>query len=139
MRIKLRGRPQELYWLPEMSDWRATYQNVVESGETSWAKLVSLSNARLDFLQTTKLDRLLQRKFPNKPPAELTTRPVRLAILGSSTTDHLFAGIRVAALRRNIWLKTYAPDYGQYLAELLDPNSNLSKFEPDAFLCALDA
>ena len=64
---------------------------------------------------------------------------MRLAILGSSTLAHLHAPIRVAGLRRNIWIDTYETDYGQYQQELLDSSSALHAFRPDAVLFAFDS
>ena len=69
----------------------------------------------------------------------LTTKPVRLAVLGSSTLTHLLPAIRVAGLRRGIWIDTYETDYGQYWQELSDPESALHAFRPTAVLLALDA
>jgi FkbH-like protein len=93
----------------------------------------------MDFIRTGRLDRTLQRHFGDEPPPGLATKPVRLAVLGSSTVTHLHPALRVAALRRDIWLKTYECDYGQYLQELTDLESSLHKFEPTAILFVFDA
>ena len=69
----------------------------------------------------------------------LATKPVRLAVLGSSTLTHLLPAIRVAGLRRDIWIDTYENDYGQYWQELSEPDSALHEFRPTAVLLALDA
>jgi glycosyltransferase involved in cell wall biosynthesis len=47
----------------------------------------------------------VQTLFAAGPPARLATKPVRLAVLGSSTTTHLHASIRVAdaVLVPSIW------------------------------------
>ena len=50
---------------------------------------------------------------------------MRLAVLGSSTLTHLLPAIRVAGLRRGIWVDAYEMDYGQYLKERRDPESDL--------------
>ena len=73
--------------------------------------LMSLTNA---------LDAIVQRRFL-RPPSELPGKPVRLAILGSSTLAHLHSAVRIGGLRRGIWIETYENDYGQYLQELVDP------------------
>ena len=64
---------------------------------------------------------------------------MRLAVLASSTADHLLPGLRVGALRRGLWLDTYICDYGQYSRELMDRGSALHAYRPDAVLFALDA
>ena len=130
----------ELYWLPVISDWaaRLAATEADPADATLWPELVSLADARLDFLQTERLGRVLRKSFPAAPP-ELTTRPVRLAILGSSTLSHLEAGISVAALRRGILATTFVGEYDNYLQELLDRTSALHRFAPTHVLFALDA
>ncbi len=131
----------ELRWLPDVSDWAARLRAVEQApvGTVSWPTLVSLANARLDFLRTDRLDGLLRRHFPEAPATGAQGKPVRLAVLASSTVAHLLAGVRVAALRRGIWLTVYEANYGQYLQELLDTSSGLHQFRPTAVLLAMDA
>ena len=100
---------------------------------------MALANTRLDFTATTALADTLDRVFHDAPPPGLSTRPVRLAILGSSTFAHLHAAIRVGAALRGIWVTTYENDYGQYRQELSDPGSGLHDFRPDCVLFAFDA
>lgn len=132
-----------LAWLPEAGDFTARIRLLQGSppnlGAPDWAGLVSLANLRLDFLRTGRLDTLLRRDFAEAPPPGLPTRPVRLAILGSSTTLHLPAPIRVAGLRRNIHVTVHEGEYGQYLQELTDVSSALHRFRPDTVLLAFDA
>ena len=99
---------------------------------------MDLSRTRLDFIRTNVLDAAVARAFP-RGPAGLGTKPIRLAVLGTSTTAHLQPGIRMGALRRGLWVTTYEPEYGQYLQDLLDPSSGLHRFEPNAILFALDS
>nr|WP_128083441.1 HAD-IIIC family phosphatase [Methylobacterium sp. B34] len=122
-----------LYWLPEPTDWR----NRLRAAET-WSDLVALANLRLDFAKTNALDTVLRARFPG-PPADAAGKPIRLALLGSSTTAHLAAGIRIAALRRGLHVVIYEGDYGQYFRELSQPSQSLVDFEPTMVLLALDA
>ncbi|WP_340314077.1 HAD-IIIC family phosphatase [Rhizorhabdus argentea] len=129
----------ELSWLPEPpSTWGAGLA-VDLAPEESWSHLKSLAGYRLGGLATVRLDRRLQRLFGDEPPPDLATKPVRLAVLASSTVDHLLPALRIAALRRGLWLIIYVCDYGQYRRELLDPGSALHAFRPSAILFALDA
>jgi FkbH-like protein len=132
----------DLYWLPARSEtWARDFRALAAESEPadSWARLVALANYRLDFIQTRNLDSVLSKLHGAVPPAGLQTKPIRLAVLGSSTVTHLLPGIRIAALRRGIWLTTYETDYGQYLQELLDRGSALHAFSPTAVLFVLDA
>ena len=97
-----------------------------------------LANARLDFVETLQLDRALRRRFA-APPQGLETRPVHLAVLGSSTLEHLLPGLRVGALRHGLWIDAHTVDYGQYLQPVMDAGSSLHRFKPDVILFAFDA
>jgi FkbH-like protein len=130
---------QQLRWLPEHQDWRPRLRALARGEGDIWPRAVALANERLDFIRTNALDETVRRHHANGAPAGLGTKPVRLAILASSTVAHLHAPIRVAGLRRNIWIETYENDYGQYLQELLDPLSALHDFKPNAILFALDS
>ena len=129
----------DLYWLPKNENWREALSKLdsCENLGEVWRSLVALANTRVDFLQTQRLDSILQRHFASDPPLGIETKPIRLAVLGSSTQNHLIPSIRVAALRRGIWLTTYESAYGQYFQELLNTDSGLYTFRPDAVLIAV--
>ncbi|UVA79288.1 HAD-IIIC family phosphatase [Pandoraea commovens] len=128
----------ELNWLPRTPDWAKQVDALPKDVAPAWSELVRLANENLDFVQTGKLDKRLVKAYGAQAPADLTTTPVRLAVLGSSTMDHLLPGLRVGALRRQLWTQMYVPDYGQYLRETLDPSSGLYAFAPNVALCAFD-
>ena len=128
---------EQLRWLPMAQDWRARLRSL-DAADDVWSTAVALANTRLDFLRTNALDASV-RRLVRMAPAGLGTRPVRLAVLGSSTLSHLLPAIRVAGLRRNIHVETCGGDYGQYLQELIDPGSALYAFKPDTILLAFDA
>jgi FkbH-like protein len=130
---------KHLQWLPERQDWRPRLRALACAEGDIWQQAVTLAGERLDFIRTNALDETVRRRYAAGAPAGLGTRPVRLAILASSTVAHLHAPIRVAGLRRNIWIETYENEYGQYLQELLDPHAALHDFKPDAILFALDS
>ncbi|HWD57463.1 MAG TPA: HAD-IIIC family phosphatase [Stellaceae bacterium] len=127
-----------LYWLPEIARWRERLRALGEAGDGVWDEAVALAGARLDAVATNALDTMRRRVLP-EPPRTLSDKPVRLAVLGSSTLAHLLPAIRVAGLRRRLWVETYENDYGQYWQELADPGSALYRFKPTAILLALDA
>jgi FkbH-like protein len=126
-----------LHWLPTSPNWRAKVKAFAD-GDGDIEAAVMLANERLDFVRTNLLDSTVQKRFPT-PPRQLASKPVRLAILGSSTLAHLHAAVRVAGLRRGIWIQTYENEYGQYLQELFDTTSKLHAFKPTAVLFAFDA
>jgi len=132
-------RVPSLTWLPEINEWRPRLRALLGSTSDAWPELVALANARLDFVRTNALDEMARRCFADAPPKNTGTKPVRLAILSSCTVTHLHAGIRVAGLRRGIWIESFESDYGQYLQNLLDPQSALHGFKPDAILFGFDA
>ena len=137
-----------LSWFPEQKDWpqrfKAAKAAAASHAAASYAAVpfagwVALANAPLDFIKTDMLDGAFRKAFPAPPAEGLLAPPVRLAVLGSSTTKHLHAGLRVAGLRRGFYVDIYEPDYGQYWFELLDGTSPLHAFAPNAVLFAFDA
>ena len=130
----------ELHWLPSIPKWNEALAPVGDAqGGSAWADLIGLANTRINFLATLQLDRKRAELFRDTPPPGLATKPIRLAVLASSTVDHLLPALRVGALRRGLWLNIYTCDYGQYLQELMDPRSALHEYKPDTTLFALDA
>src|SRR5271154_5195422 len=101
----------ELYWLPVNPNLHQMLRSVdlSTSDSEAWQLLALAANSRLDIATTSLLDRKLQRRFGVRAPSNLATKPIKVAILGSSTTSHLVSGIRVGALRRGLWVRTYEP------------------------------
>ena len=131
--------PPQLHWLPSVASWSERLRALEHADDTVWAELVALANAGLEAIETLSLDRKLTRLFGKAPPVKLSTRPVRLALLASSTVDHLKPAIRVGALRHGLWLDIHTPPYGQISSALLDETSELHRYKPDCVLFALDA
>lgn len=131
----------ELAWLPTRATWdgELTAAALVDDERGRWAALMRLANCRIDFVQTGKLDRVVQRLFKSGLPVELGLKPVRIALLGSSTLKHLVPGVRIAGLRRGIWLEVYEGEYSQYLQDLMNTGSLLHEFQPQFVCFSLDA
>ncbi|MCE0521742.1 MAG: HAD-IIIC family phosphatase [Methylacidiphilales bacterium] len=126
--------------MPKASEWQQELKKISPDGTLAvWSELRRSANFQLSFAEVLQLDRALQKRFRASAPGDLSTKPVRLAVLGSSTVEHLLPGIRIGALRRNLWVTTYTPAYGQFLPELLDVNSELHRFKPTAVVLAMDA
>lgn len=125
-------------WLPKTAD--LSHQIALLKGQVApFSAWVALAQTNLNFLQTEMLNQALSVAFPVAPSQELMAPPIRLGLLGSSTTQHLHAAIRIAALRRGLWVDIYEPEYGQYFSELVDPSTGLHRFKPTAILFAFDA
>lgn len=128
----------DLLWLPEIRDWRQRVRSLPRHADGAWAEAVALANARVNFVLTNVLDEAVRRVLP-QAPGNLPTKPVRLALLGSATLAHLMPAIRVAGLRRGIWVDTHLGEFGQYQQDLSEPDSGLAAFQPTAILLSLDA
>jgi FkbH-like protein len=104
-----------------------------------WNEVVALAGSKIDFVQTSVLDRCAQKLFAKGMGAEAGIKPLRVALVGSSTLKHLVPGIRVAGYRRGLWLEVFQGEYGMYLQEFLNPSSALYQFKPDVVVLTLDA
>jgi FkbH-like protein len=125
-------------WLPVAPDFRADLGEALKSPNPtdSLEKLASLAQYRIGYLETLQLDRALSR-LTLKPQTGFAT--VRLAILASSTVDHLPPAIRVAGLRRRLLIDLHTAAYGQYRQDLLNPASSLHLFAPQFILFSISA
>ncbi|MEA2998570.1 MAG: hypothetical protein QOK17_403 [Sphingomonadales bacterium] len=128
----------DLDWLPRNPAWTDDFKAATSHGKPDIGELQRLANHCLDFLKTNRFGNYLARAFDGTPDG-LSARPVRLALLGSSTLDYLQPAIRVAALRRLAWITTYAGGYNQYRQELGDPPEELRRFAPDMVVLAIHA
>jgi FkbH-like protein len=80
------------------------------------------------------------RALDQIPPGAIPERlRARVAFLGSFTLDPFLPVLRVEAARAGLWLDTYLAPYGQFLSELIDPESGLYRFRPNVTFLAVDA
>jgi len=123
-------------WLPVPADFRASLKAALATANPveHLDRLASLAQYRLGFLETIQLDNAFTRiaEEPNRG-----FQRVRLAVLSSCTIDHLLPAIRIAGLRRRLYIEIYAGGYGQYRQEIMDPDSPLHAFKPDIILLSL--
>ena len=132
-------RMVDLYWLPAQSGVGDELKRLTKAESVAWETLSKIAGTRLDFIQTNRLDKLLSKHFGSAAPVDGAVKSLRMAVLSSSTADHLLPGLRVAALRRNFHLQTLLGDYGQYWQELQDSGSALYQFKPNVLLFAFHA
>src|SRR5579862_1829251 len=127
-----------LEWLPNISDFRGELRAATAEQDPAQRleRLARLAQHRLSFLETIQLDRALGGAMATPAPGFAS---IRLAILASSTVDHLLPGIRIAGLRRRLLIDIHTGNYGQYRQELLDPTSSLHRFKPNVVLFAVAA
>ncbi len=81
----------------------------------------------------SRADRLLRKLSQKIPTPE---RPLKIALLGSSTTTFLAAAVRVAAVRDGFFPAIYESPYGAWRQDILDEGSGLYTFTPDVVILA---
>jgi FkbH-like protein len=125
-------------WLPIAPDFRGDLRAAlgVDAPTDRLEGMASIAANRLGFLETIQLDGAFGRLGLKEAPGFL---PIRLAVLASSTVDHLLPAIRVAGLRRRLLIDVHNGAYGQYRQDLLDPTASLHQFAPQAVLFSLTA
>jgi FkbH-like protein len=127
-----------MLWLPVATDFRAELRaaRTAASQLERLDGLAALAQHRLTYLETLTLERALGEFAADLRSLMPATR---LALLASSTVDHLIPGIRVGALRRRLLTDCYVGTYGQYRQELLQSSSALHEFKPDTVLFSIAA
>jgi FkbH-like protein len=125
-------------WLPPPPDFRGDLRVALKSARSvdRVEKLCALAQHHLSFLETIQLDHALGPASAEQIP---DFSPVRLAILASSTVDHLAPAIRIAGLRRRLLIDVYIGPYGQHRQQVLDEASPLHQFGPQMVLFSLTA
>lgn len=113
---------------PEAFLARARLQRDLGDVPAAYAELRAAVRSRGDFAFLTKAARLLDR-LERAAPAP--GRPVKIALLFSSTADLLAPLLRVACLREGFRAQLYVAPYGSFRQEALDPQSGLHRFAPE--------
>jgi FkbH-like protein len=123
-------------WLTPPTDFRHSLKSAlaVRDPTERLEKLYAISQFRLGFVETIQLDNALKGTAQDSVAG---FSRIRLAILASSTVDHLLPGIRVAGLRRRLLFELYSGSFGQYRQELFDLASGLHRFKPEFTLMSL--
>jgi len=128
----------ELDWLPEHP---ALGEAITQARSLppveQLAAAIALAGFRRDTLSTLRIDKLAQgaRECGNVP-AGFELR--RLAVMASSTVEHLIPSIRVAALDRRLVLDVQVAPYGQFRQVVLSGDAFLDGNRPDFALFVLD-
>ena len=130
----------ELTWLPPDPEWTDELRRLRAAAPDAeaWPRLLRLAGCRMSTVEAARLDRELGRQVALAGPPTSLER-VRVAMLGSATMHHLLAGLRIAGLRRGLWLEIYEGGYGQYVQEALEPPAALLEFHPEVVVFVLDA
>ena len=132
-------------WLPAApEDFRARLK-ALRGLEPSEAirEIRALAGHDLGFVQVNALDQVVQALAAHLGDTAFSAAApgpvIRLALLGSSTTVQLHAGIRIAGWRHGVRIVTFEGEYGQYRQDILQDDSALARFRPDVALFCLDA
>ena len=126
-----------LYWLPIETQWEERIRQLERSKIPSWHELRALANTRMNCLQTERLHSLLQHTFHDNTSLN-GVQSERLAVLSSCTVAQLYGAIRVAALRRGMWIDIFQQPFGDYYNELVDKDSALRLFKPSLIIFSFD-
>ena len=129
---------RDLGWLERPADdWRARVKaHLRGEGSVTSGALMALGRAALNIDQLIQLDRMVQ-KLGNRLDSRGFT-PLKVALMVDGTTDYLAPALRASGVRHGLLIETYAPDYGQALAEAMDPSGPLADFGADVALVASD-
>jgi len=127
-----------MHWLHRPADFRQSLKSALATAQPAerLQQLAALAQHRIGFVETIQLDNALKSVATGEQAGIGFTR-IRLAILSSSTIDHLLPAIRVAGLRRRQLIEVHAGQFGQYRQELMDPASALHAFRPELILLSL--
>jgi len=128
----------DLHWFPSHPDLRGAVarlkSQLITRPEQLAPAVVQLANHRMDYLETLQFNRLAKAALDRTPEGWLQ---VRLALLGSSSVEHLLPPISIGGIRRRIKITPFVGGFGQYRQELMGPSSELHRFAPDVVAISL--
>src|SRR4051794_22611659 len=96
------------------------------------SQLVQMLDLPLSYLQYTKTKNLIKRL--ELTPSSTSGKKIRLALLASSTTDHLRDVLLTSAKVRGLDLVLYESPFDSIEQEVLNPQSGLYAFGPSHVL-----
>ena len=124
-------------WLPAApEDLRSQLRALDEQSVADGAMLQRLASHRLDSASALALGRAL-RRFQATSALE-ALRPLRLAVLASSTFNFIVDALPAAALRRGLSLAIETAPYDQVAQQAFDPESFINTADADLTLVAVD-
>ena len=85
----------------------------------------------VEYAVLMKISRLFDRISRTEPP---TGRPIKIALLFSSSADLVAPLLRLACFRVGLVANLYAAPYGSHRQEILNPLSGLYRFGPDVVI-----
>ncbi|MGH2386988.1 MAG: tetratricopeptide repeat protein, partial [Chloroflexota bacterium] len=118
--------------------WQALARACEEASQTREAVEAYLKAAQLDPSHSTIL-RIARSVARLAPPTEepASAERVRIAIIGSSTLDHLQAYLEVYCRTASFTPSFYLGAFDQYAPEILDPAGALYAFDPEVIIVVI--
>jgi FkbH-like protein len=110
---------------------RARLQRDLGDTTAAYRDLRAAARSSGDFAFLTKAARFLERLERIAPPPG---RPVKIALLFSSTAELLAPLLRLACLREGLQASIYIAPYGNHRQEVIDSQSGLHRFLPDVVI-----
>ena len=95
--------------------------------EISFPEAVAALNPKTDFVEQHRS----ARKVIKSASDDVDLKPLRIAILASSTVDHFVQILRAYLMRDGYRTEFYVAEFNTMFQVALDPESELYKFEPD--------
>jgi FkbH-like protein len=118
----------------DQPDQRIIIDTLIESGDVS-AAARALSTA-WDRQPSAAFAGFVAARFDKLRP-QLPLLPYRVAILRSFTVEPVLPILKASAYARGIALDLHTGEFNAYAQELLDPESALYRFQPDAVILAV--
>jgi FkbH-like protein len=128
-----------LPWLPQKPvDFATRLNALAEAPDTAGAALQSLARHDLD---TNGLSRLAKAARKLRADGHRLTPlvPLKLGLMGNSTTSLVAPALEATALRYGFDLAVIEAPFGQLVPEAMNPGSVLASAAPDLILVSIDA
>jgi FkbH-like protein len=129
---------EQLSWLPKAPiDFRKRSQELQNSSETTIDELRILASYQLDESKLTSLGRCIM-SLQSKDNVMLHSDRLKLGVVSNASTNLLALPLIGCAARYGISLEVVVSDFGQFVQQALDPESDINQSNPDVVLVSLD-
>jgi len=129
---------QNLSWLVRPpADFRSRCGQIAADPAQGRSIIRSLATTALDTNQLLRLAKTIHKYRQTVQPDDKST-PFRLACVTNGTPDLILGALTGTAPRYGLALECIASNYAQPVQDILNPDSSMHRFNPDAVLIALD-
>jgi FkbH-like protein len=122
--------------MPSYADTRLTFRAGLDAGDVHDAQRAA--RILLAINPQAAAATFIRLALEKAPPERLPLAPLRVALLSSFSIEFIHDSLIALGFLEGLRIQVYQPAYGQFRQEILNADSGLYKFSPDAVILAVE-